>query len=89
MSEKIRKENKKTKGRRDFPGAYLPVQPIPVRPGRPSWPAQPTWASSSVIFLPDRRTGACPTRAPPRRATSFLPAYLSSPSSLWMTRASP
>ena len=53
-----------------------------------AWPAQLAspahLAPSSVVFLPDKRTGACPTRAPPRRATSSLPACLSSPSSLWM-----
>ena len=60
-----------------------------MRPGRPSWPARPTCSPSSVVFLPDRRTGACPMRAPLCRATSSLPACLSSPSSLWMIRTTP
>ena len=75
MSEKLENKNKRKEG-------LTWGSPLcsPAAAGRPSQQAaQPTWAPSSVIFLPDKRTGACPTGAPPRRATSSLPACLSSP----------
>ena len=72
--QKNRKETEMEKTYLCIPVAQLLCWPGTAQPS--SWPSPPG-PPSSVVFLPDRRTGACPTRArsaAPRHLPLCLPA---------------